>query len=173
MNESDIKISKLSSDDWKSYKELRLKALKEEPQGFDASFEDFVEKPDEYWIEKTGILVDNEHISLVAKDGEKVVGIICSDFSKNKKVRHIADVSFLYVLPESRGKGVGKKLLMAVLEEVKSNPEIVKVNLRVCSEQKVAVRLYKSVGFEEVSLMKKERFVDGIFYDDYKMSLFI
>jgi ribosomal protein S18 acetylase RimI-like enzyme len=99
--------------------------------------------------------------------------MVYADLEQNPKIRHIADLSFLYVTRAARGKGVGKTLADEIMQELKKISYIEKVNLRVCSVQTAAVELYQSLGFEIVSEMKKERCVDGKYYDDYKMSLFI
>ena len=55
----------------------------------------------------------------------------------------------LAVAPTSRGRGIGRQLLMKVSELAKENNNL-PVGLSVVAENKVAHGLYKSVGFNEI-----------------------
>lgn len=170
---NDVSIEKLTKADWGAYKELRLRALREEPQAFDASFTSYANKGDEYWKDIAVELTDARHLCLVAKRSGVIVAVGIVEFDDNEKTRHVADLTFLYVLPDARGAGIGKGLLEHMLAAVQSRPDILKVNVRVCSVQHAAVHLYTDVGFKQVSEMKQERYVEGVYYDDYKMSVFL
>jgi hypothetical protein len=45
---NNIEIITLKPEEWKQYRDLRLRALKEEPQAFGSTYEDISKHPDEY-----------------------------------------------------------------------------------------------------------------------------
>ena len=94
-------------------------------------------------------LASGRNFLLVAKNGSRLVGfayagIFPEHFQVSNLVGRIDDV---YVLPEFRGKGIGKKLVVQCLN--KMNAVGVKaVRLQVLTENKVAIRLYEKLGFK-------------------------
>ena len=64
---------------------------------------------------------------------------------KRKNAYIIRDV---YVLPEYRGQGYGKKLLEGIIDFLKAKK--LPIQLYVDSDNQVAIALYKSVGFKLV-----------------------
>ena len=68
------------------------------------------------------------------------------------------------LLPAYRGKGIGSRLLEAVLAHAKSFG-LEKVELNVYTSNVAAIALYKKMGFVEEGLLKKYRKLDGIYYD--------
>jgi GNAT superfamily N-acetyltransferase len=90
--------------------------------------------------------LDNE-ITYIAEKDSKVIGKIRLDFNGNT-----VGIYGFGVIPEFRGKGYGREILNLILDKAEvMNPEC--VYLEVASENKNALNLYKSCGFEEKSVM--------------------
>ncbi|RMH81434.1 MAG: GNAT family N-acetyltransferase [Acidobacteria bacterium] len=90
----------------------------------------------------------------IAKDKNRIVGFIASDgnwFSK-REGKVVGALHELVVLPEYRGKGIGKKLVEKALEYFKDRG-LDTVELWVGDQNKQAIEFYKSLGFQE-----KDRF---------------
>ena len=103
----------------------------------------------------------SEHI-LAAKDEEKVVGMIVyseaySNFEGEEIVPNSAAVNNVYVLPEYRGRGIGKLLLDAVKEKVRDYSAI---TLYVYEDNEAAKAFYQHYGFRFDGIS----FVDGVAY---------
>lgn len=172
MDSSQITIRPLCFEDLKAYKTLRLQALQESSQAFDDSYELAHERPDSYWKEKMESFSNN--VSMGAFDKEKLVGVCCFEFDSNPKIDHLAEFSFLYVSPQYQNSGIGSQLLQESLEALAIHrPQITQANLHVCTQQKAAIKLYERFGFEVVTELKSSRKLDGQFFDDYLMTLFI
>ena len=62
-----------------------------------------------------------------------------------------------YVLPGFRGKGIGKRLLSALLAFFEGS-NVVKVTLNVTLENEAALALYRSMGFEPVRYEMERRY---------------
>jgi L-amino acid N-acyltransferase YncA len=91
---------------------------------------------------------------LVAEEEGTVVGwASISRWSGRKAYDGTGEASF-YLKSEYRGRGIGKRLATALVDEAR------KMNFhtliaRVADESSVSLRLCKSVGFEEIGVMKE------------------
>ncbi len=168
--DDELKIVRAEPVEWKKYRALRLEALQAEPQAFGSSYERDSNQPDEKWQERIReALHPDSNLLLFAKEGEQFVGMIGAFFSDAPKQKHIATIYGVYLNANYRGRGIGKKLMEAVLREIGTRPQIIKLELSVNAEQSAAVRLYQHFGFRIVGRAEKELNVNGKFYDEYFM----
>jgi ribosomal protein S18 acetylase RimI-like enzyme len=151
----EIEIITLSHEGWKQYRDLRLRALKEEPQAYSSTYEENVKHPDEFWMERLKDSEDGKQWLLFAKRGEELVGMAGGIFLDEKDTVYVIA---MYVAKEERGQGISKKLMEGLIEKVKENKLIRKLSLRVSTNQPEAQNLYKSFGFKE---FKQEKIVLG------------
>ncbi len=79
----------------------------------------------------------------VAKENGRVIGFVGYG-DRGEEAPGVGEVFALYVLPEYFGKGVGRSLVEAALEQLKEYPE---VRLWVLKENKRAIRFYQKCGF--------------------------
>jgi ribosomal protein S18 acetylase RimI-like enzyme len=80
----------------------------------------------------------------------------------------------MYVIPEARGQGVGKKLMEAVLEEADAMLGVEQVLLTVTSHNDAAKRLYVSTGFKVWGREPRAlRLPDGRYVDEEHMIRFL
>ncbi|MCS0457352.1 GNAT family N-acetyltransferase [Rhizobium favelukesii] len=75
----------------------------------------------------------------------------------------------MYVRPVARGSGLSRKLLATIIEEVGTTLR----SLRLCvvSSNQAAIRLYKSMGFEEWAVEVEALKVDDGYHDELLMRL--
>ena len=161
-----VEISRIEEERWEEYRDLRLDALKNEPIAFGSAYEEEKSMNEDVWRQR----LKN---ALFAIENGKLVGMIVFVFNPNIKTNHIANIFGVYVESEYRGRGIGKKLLDSVLEAIKENWDIVKINLSVNVQQEAAIGLYEKCGFEKIGMLKKELRIDGIFYDELIMEKFL
>ncbi len=84
----------------------------------------------------------------LACEGDQSLGVaICMLGFSSFRGQPLINVHDIAVCPEARGKGVGRKLLVAVEEEARKLG-CGKVTLEVRSDNARAMSLYKSVGFK-------------------------
>ena len=167
------KIIKLSPKRWKEYKELRLESLEREPLAFGASYKEEASKPDSYWKDFLVRSNNPEGNSLIlfAEVNGKLVGRGIVYFGIPEKFKHIARFSGIYVKKEYRGQGIAKALFSAKIDAAFAHPGIEKIKLVVNTTQKAAVKLYSSLGFQKVGLLRKEFKIDENCYNAYLMEL--
>ncbi len=106
-----------------------------------------------------------------AIQGNRVVGW-CDVFPFNNPRQSHRGGLGMGLLPEFRGKGIGSKLLKAVLDHSKKFG-LEKVELNVYTTNEPAIALYKKFGFEQEGLIKKYRKLDGKYFDCLAMGKFL
>ncbi|TKD72423.1 GNAT family N-acetyltransferase [Pseudalkalibacillus hwajinpoensis] len=164
-----MEIRRLTAEDAEAYYELRLEALKKNPEAYAASYEEAIQRDNP--VEQTarnmksgftfGAFVDNT-----------LVGVVTLVRGSGMKVRHKADLFAVYVTPEQRGKGVGRDLLSHVLDYAKSLDGLLKLSVSVVTTNERAKSLYKSFGFKTILIEEKSLYVKGTFLDEEHMVQF-
>ncbi|MFZ2641163.1 MAG: GNAT family N-acetyltransferase [Verrucomicrobiia bacterium] len=101
------------------------------------------------------------------KDG-RVVGW-CDICRMDRPTYRHAGVLGISVLKEFRGQGLGRRLILAVLERARK-VGIERVELTVYVSNKRAIRLYKSVGFVREGVKRKGRKLNGTYEDVLMMA---
>lgn len=161
-----ISIIKLPPSKWHIYKDIRLKALYDDPQAFGSTYEVESTFSDEKWQERP---LDNNTIILVAMDQEKVVGMVGAHWEHWEKVRHIAHIWGMFVDKEYRGQGIGRHLMEEIELKAKERPHTEKIKLEVVTDQETALELYKNLGYREVGVQERQMKQNNVYYNSYLM----
>lgn len=103
--------------------------------------------------------------------GGQVVGWADINLSSNPRMQHRGFLG-MGLLPEWRGKGLGTKLLMAVIEHSKKIG-LEKLELNVYTNNTAGIALYRKCGFVQEGLIKNFRKLDGVYFDCLTMGLFL
>lgn len=82
---------------------------------------------------------------------------------------HVLELRGLAVAPAAGGRGVGTRLVDAVVAQARTRGAR-KVTLRVLAPNAVARRLYARCGFEVEGLLREEFLLDGWYVDDVLMA---
>jgi L-amino acid N-acyltransferase YncA len=94
------------------------------------------------------------HSRLLARTKDKVIGwAALSPISVRKVYAGVAEVS-IYVAHDARGKGIGRVLLQALIEQSEKHG-IWTLQAGIFPENSSSVRLHKSCGFREVGLRER------------------
>lgn len=89
-------------------------------------------------------------LSLIALSGMDIVGEIHAHKLQPQVFSHVLSELTIAVHPDFQGKGVGKALFSAFLEEVAtSRPDILRVELISRESNLKAIRFYESLGFKQ------------------------
>ncbi|WP_367323726.1 N-acetyltransferase family protein [Streptomyces sp. HUAS ZL42] len=106
---------------------------------------------------------------LVAELDGRVVGYIRLGFPTPLACNaHVRQIRGLAVADEARGRGVGRALLRAALEEARRLGAR-RISLRVLGHNTPARRLYESEGFVVEGVQPEEFLLDGRYVDDVLM----
>jgi len=165
-----MKIRLLAPADAKNYWELRLEALKQNPEAFLTVYEEAVirENP----VEQTALNFAAEgNYTFGAFDGDRLVGMVTLLREGAKKLQHRANIFAMYVMPEKRGLGAGKLLMQGAIEKAMTIEGLEKINLTVTASNENAKKLYCSFGFKTFGYEEKALKYEGVYFDEEHMVL--
>ena len=165
-NISGLQIRRLETSDAALYRDIRLEALKQNPEAFGSTFEQENAQPLS-WFEAA---VGRSDIFGAFLDGA-LAGIAGYVAQQSPKQAHKALLWGMYVRPAGRKSGLGKRLVAGVLSHARGRVEM--VQLTVVSENEAARRLYNALGFVEYGLEKRALKQDGKYYDEVLMVKFL
>ncbi|MBM7568829.1 GNAT family N-acetyltransferase [Paenibacillus sacheonensis] len=146
-----MNIRRLQVQDIAAYWRLRLQALKQFPQSFGASYEDAKDTPIVNIREKFSAADDNFIVGAFTESGE-LIGMVGFRQETPRKMRHKGMVWGMYVEESCQGQGVGKRLLMELLQSAHRVPGLERIHLYVVDTNLPAKRLYQSLGFRTYGL---------------------
>lgn len=145
-------IKRLTPDDAESYRALMLCAYDDVPETFTATVAERESLPMDFW--RARVAVDFGEADGApervygAFEGDELVGVAGLRFQHRPRTRHKAWLFGMYVLPDHRGRGLGRELLEAVLEGARSRDGVELIQLTVSESNIAGCRLYETCGFE-------------------------
>ena len=74
---------------------------------------------DAYWDRVAASVDRRERIVIVAFEGDRLVGAVQVELAANQNARHRASVQKLAVVPELRGRGIGRALMRSAEDEAR------------------------------------------------------
>ncbi|WP_102029279.1 GNAT family N-acetyltransferase [Salirhabdus sp. Marseille-P4669] len=165
-------VTVLGEQDAKEYWELRLKALKNHPEAFGTSYQEALNR--ENPIEQTKKnLTSEESITFGAYDEEKLVGMVTLLCSSREKESHKASIVAMYVDDDYRKNGIGRQLIFKAINTARRLKHVEQLLLQVVSANKPAIKLYESIGFKTYGTEPKALKIDGKYFDEHLMILFL
>ena len=159
-------IRPVTAADADAYRDIRLEALKQQPQAFSSTFARESEQPLPWFIER----IATGHVIGAFADG-RLVGVAGCWRQDGEKERHKAALWGMYVRPAARRSGVGRRLVEAILAHAATRVE--QVNLSVVSGNEAALRLYRNAGFVEYGREMRALKEDGRYFDEILMVRFL
>lgn len=172
VKENPMQIRILKESDARLYQEVRLTALKINPEAFGSTYERELNFTLETVAER--LKPTNDKFVLGAfNDHQSLVGIVTFVRESNLKTIHKGNIFGMFVAPEARGQGVGKALLLDLINMSRKCDGLEQINLTVVSNNEAAKRLYNSVGFEVYGVERNALKYNDQYFDEDWMVLFI
>lgn len=147
MQAGEIRIDRLGPSDWRAYRVLRLEALRHEPNAFTSTYADALTRPDAWWRNR---LTNPRSVMLMARVDGEPAGIVGLHLESNEGDPSVGIVNGMYVSRRYRRRGVGRRLLQALIDLVAEHLAIATLRLWVTATEEPARRLYASLGFRLV-----------------------
>ena len=142
-----VAVRRVGSDEGQVLKETRLAALADSPSAFASTYEAEVQRADDEWAERARLgHTGADRVTFFAVDEERIVGLV-GGYRPDANGTGVELVS-MWTSPEARRAGVGRALVLAVVEWARSL-SVTAVDLWVTSGNQPALRLYESMGFRE------------------------
>ena len=167
-----MEVRLLKPDDAKAYWELRLEALKSNPEAFASSYEEAIQRKEPI-KEVASRLQEESSYTFGMFDEDRLIGNVTLVQEKALKMQHRGNIYAMYVSTENRKAGVGRSLMEAVIQHAKNISVLEKLNLTVEANNEKAKNLYTSLGFKTYGYEEKALKVDGHFHDEEHMVLFL
>jgi ribosomal protein S18 acetylase RimI-like enzyme len=163
-----VVIRDLRPEDAVSYREFRVRAIREHPDVFGRTPDEVpsVDTLAEYFRVDVGSAQD---LTLGAFEGEVLVGMAGCHRERLAKQRHIAFIWGVYVVPERRRGGLARQLVVAAMERARTWNGVESLWLDVTTVNPAARALYASLGFRGVAIKPRALKVDVRYYDEELM----
>ena len=140
-------IRRLIPDDAPQYRTMMLEAYERHPDAFTSSASERGSLPLSWWETRLVAEAQPSDMVLGAFQGPRLAGVAGLSFEVREKARHKAQLFGMYVPSEFRKSGVGKALVLAVLEHAQRRPGVKVVQLSVTQGNDEAQALYERCGF--------------------------
>ena len=167
-------IRRLVAADAQIYWETRNRGLAEFPAAFTTTHAEGVATPPEKLALRFGNDGDSGSgrfvLGAFAEDGTLAAQVGFEREARSKS-RHKGILIGMYVVPEFRGRGLGKQLVAALIAEARALAGLAQINLTVTHSNAEARALYLEAGFVSFGVEKNALKVDGTYYDKEYMTL--
>jgi ribosomal protein S18 acetylase RimI-like enzyme len=167
-----MEVRILTEADAEAFWNIRLRALRDDPESFGSSYEEVLERGiagATQGLRAKDAASDNATFG--AFDGKQLVGIAGFRRERALKMHHKASIWGMYVPRELRKEGIGKALLQAAIEYAKTLPDLEQINLAVVLTSREARHLFISLGFETYGLERRSLKLRDRYFDQELMSL--
>ena len=162
----DVRIVRLPPKSWPEYRALRLRALQDAPAAFGSSYAGSLTHPAATWKGRLQAAAGEQSAWLRfarlgrgaqgAEGGEgALVGMTGAILDESDPAGQTAAVVGVFVAPEARGRGVGRRLLASILDALRATGRVRRVHLDVTATQEAALRLYRGAGFRETGRIER------------------
>ncbi len=144
---TDIAIVTLPPDRWDAYRDLRLAALRTDPIAFGETLDRALAHPDALWRDR---LADGDRLLRFAERDGRLVGLAGAIPDDDRP--GVALIVSVFVEPSARGRGVARRLVSTLLEELADRDDVLTARLFVNDTNAAAITVYASLGFAVVGV---------------------
>jgi ribosomal protein S18 acetylase RimI-like enzyme len=138
-------VRPFAAEEWRTYRDLRLRALAESPGAFGSTYAESVRRADDEWVDRlTRGTGSPEELPLVAMRGAEPIGLAWCRVDDDDPL--LAHVYQMWVDPRHRRCGAGRLLLATIVHWARSR-QARQLELGVTTANLPARRLYESAGF--------------------------
>jgi RimJ/RimL family protein N-acetyltransferase len=152
-------IRRLVGADAGAYRDVRLEALRTNPEAFGSSLEEEAHRPTDWFRER----VERNPVFGAGFPGGPLAGMVGLQVPEAARLRHKAILWGMFVPPGHQGCGLGWALVACALDHAATIVE--EVRLSVVAANSAAIRLYTRAGFERYGL-ERRALKSGARYDD-------
>lgn len=150
-----LTVRRFAPKEWRLYRDLRLRALRESPDAFGSTHAHEAQRTDDEWASRlTRGVHSSWDLPLVAEVSAEPCGLAWTRINENAP--DIAHLYQMWVAPTGRGKGAGRALLDAAITWARLAGAHT-LELNVTNGNSKAMRLYERVGFRPIGALEPLR----------------
>jgi GNAT superfamily N-acetyltransferase len=142
-----MEIRLLRPEDGEALRAIRLRSLCDHPEAFATAFEEEKQRTVEQFADQVRNGPPN-NFTLGAFEGDQLLGIGSLNRFPRLKTRHRAMINGMYVVPEARGRRIGKAILDALIIHARTLTGLTDLTLAVTVGNAPARTLYTNAGFQ-------------------------
>ncbi len=167
-----VEVRRLRALDLADYKALRDAMLAAHPEAFTSDAEAEAGKTGQSYLPRLGLdRPQGGQFTLGAWEGRALVGAVSCERDMRLKVRHIGHLIGMMVADHAAGRGIGRALLQACIEQARAADGLELLTLSVTASNAAAEHLYHSVGFVRYGALPHAIKLDGRYHDKHLMTL--
>jgi ribosomal protein S18 acetylase RimI-like enzyme len=159
---SDLVVRQLAAPDAAAFRAIRLEGLQTSPEAFGSTYEAESGRS----VAEFARTLERSYVA-GAFAGEALVGVAGFYVLDGPKVRHRGNIWGVYVQGSQRGRGVGKALIINLLDHARTLVQ--QVHLTVVTENAGAKALYERLGFAVYGTEPRSLRVGERYYDEHLM----
>ena len=148
-----VEVRALSEADAGAYREIRLRALHEDPVPFLTTYEEEAARSVDDFVSRLRTCDPATQVLGAFRDG-LVVGTLGFYRHAHTKARHRVSLWGMYVAREERRRGIGKALLDGAIARLRSVGDVEQIELTVVQTEEPARGLYLARGFKVQGVMR-------------------
>ena len=168
-----MEIREIAPEDAAAWWALRLRALRESPQAFGSTYDEAIGRPLAVAARRTLPDPDPPVNFTLGAFAPYLVGFVGFEREEGRKNRHKGSVWGMFVASESRGQGIGRELLAALIARARQQEGLEQIVLAVVSENAPARALYRAYGFTTYGVEPRSLRDNGRYYDEDLMVLWL
>ncbi len=153
------------------FKALIIEAAQDTPAAFCESAEEVAAKPLSGFADLLDDHGRGDFVLGAFDDTDNLVGIVGLCRSPFGKQRHKAMLWGMYVTINKRQQGIGRQLIHAAINNARTMPGILHINLSTTGTNDAANHLYTSLGFRIYGVEPKSVNFNGTYFDETWMQL--
>jgi RimJ/RimL family protein N-acetyltransferase len=161
-------LRQLTAADAQAFSRLRREVTAHDPVAMGLTLAEELTRPIEKFREQLSFAAPNAVFGAFVA-GELVGTAAVAWPSRLPSSRHKVNLWGVFVSPRFRGRGIARALVERAIDHARCDGAK-RVNLTVFVPNAVAVRLYKSLGFEHVGTEPQAICIAGVYHDGYLMS---
>ena len=127
-----------------SYREVRLRALRDTPSAFGSTYQRESQFSDDDWIQRAANLCTDRSIGYLAYDDGEYCGIAACFLKEHERTR--AELVSMWVAEKNRRAGTGRLLVNAITKWARDQGAR-SLQLMVTSSNTAAMEFYRRIGF--------------------------
>ena len=134
----------LAASEWALWRDVSLRALADSPGAFRTTLAESIDQPDEFWRGTVVPTVEHERCNLwIAVRDSNPVGKLFARIDEELTTLYIGA---MWVAPDRRGAGIGRRLIQAA-EEWGKDRGVIRSELWVTEANHAAVHFYESLDY--------------------------